>query len=205
EIAACNSKRARARLRIATETEQRRSTSIGPLAYCHCVPNQSCSSPRKTMSSAPQQPTYIIPPPTGPNWKTPLLVGILVLLGASSIFQFVQLDRVRTESRNDMAKLTAEFNAAMEKMRLDSSEEVRRSRQRVEELQGALAQSRRAAQQAVGQAKIDAQKRVEMLQDKVASEQAAQQQAIAAVKQSTDTAIASVSTDVGTVKTDLGN
>jgi hypothetical protein len=157
------------------------------------------------MSSTPQQPTYIIPPPTGPNWKTPLLVGILVLLAASSIFQFVQLDRARTETRNDMAKLTAEFNAAMEKMRLDSSEEVRRSRQRVEELQGALAQSRRAAQQAVGQAKIDAQKRVEMLQEKVASEQAAQQQAIAAVKQSSETAIASVSTDVGAVKTDLGN
>jgi chromosome segregation ATPase len=157
------------------------------------------------MSSAPQQPTYIIPPPTGPNWKTPLLVGILVLLGASSIFQFVQLDRARTETRNDMAKLTAEFNAAMEKMRLDSSEEVRRSRQRVEELQASLAQSRRAAQQAVGQAKIDAQKRVEMLQEKVATEQAAQQQAIAAVKQSSETAIASVSTDVGAVKSDLGN
>ena len=159
------------------------------------------------MGSAPQtqQPTYIIPPPSGPNWKTPLLIGILVLLAASNIFLFVQLDHVRTDNKNDMAKLTTEVNAAMEKMRLDSSEEVRRSKQRVEELQAALAQSRRAAQAAVGQAKIDAQKRVEMLQEKVASEQAAQQQAIAAVKQSTDTAIANVSTDVGNVKTDLGN
>ena len=153
----------------------------------------------------PQQPTYIIPPPSGPNWKTPVLIGILVLLAASNIFLFVQLDHVRTDNKNDMAKLTTEVNAAMEKMRLDSSEEVRRSKQRVEELQSALAQSRRAAQAAVGQAKIDAQKRVEMLQDKVASEQAAQQQAIAAVKQSADTAIANVSTDVGNVKTDLGN
>jgi len=159
------------------------------------------------MGSAPQtqQPTYIIPPPSGPNWKTPVLIGILVLLAASNIFLFVQLDHVRTDNKNDMAKLTTEVNAAMEKMRLDSSEEVRRSKQRVEELQAALAQSRRAAQAAVGQAKIDAQKRVEMLQEKVASEQAAQQQAIAAVKQSTDTAIANVSTDVGNVKTDLGN
>lgn len=157
------------------------------------------------MSSTPQQPTYIIPPPSGPNWKTPLLVGILVLLVASNIFLFVQLDHARTENKTDMAKLTTELNAAMEKMRLDSSEEVRRSTRRVEELQAALAQSRRAAQVAVGQAKIDAQNRVQMLQDKVASEQAAQQQAITAVKQSADTAIANVSTDVGTVKSDLGN
>jgi chromosome segregation ATPase len=160
------------------------------------------------MSSTPQQPTYIIPPPSGPNWKTPLLIGILVLLVASNIFLFVQLDHLRADNRNDMAKLTTQFNAAMERMRLDSSEEVRRSRQRVEELQAALAQSRHAAQVAVGQAKVDAQKRVEMLQEKVATEQVAQQQAIAAVKQSADTAntqIASVSTDVGTVKTDLGN
>ena len=55
------------------------------------------------MSSTSQQPTYIIPPPAGPNWKTPLLIGILVLLIASNIFLFVQLGRVRTDSRSDMA------------------------------------------------------------------------------------------------------
>lgn len=160
------------------------------------------------MSSSPQQPTYIIPPPSGPNWKMPLLVGILILLVISNIFLFVQLDHVRTDNKNDMAKMTQEFNTAMEKMRLDSSEEVRRSRERVESLQSALAQSRRAADMAVGQAKVDAEKRVQMLQDRVASEQAAQQQAINAVKQTADTAttqIQSVSSDVGTVKTDVQN
>lgn len=160
------------------------------------------------MSSTPQQPTYIIPPPSNPNWKTPLLIGILVLLVASNIFLFVQLDHVRTDNKNDMAKLTTEFKAAMERMQLESSEEVRRSTHRVEELKDELAQSRRAAQAAVGQAKVDAEKRVQSLQEKVASEQAAQEQAIASVKQTADTAttqIASVSTDVGTVKTDLGN
>ncbi len=158
--------------------------------------------------SSPQQPTYIIPPPTSPNWKTPLLAGVLVLLAASNIFLFVQLDHARTESKNDMSKLTQQFNGAIEKMRIDSSEEVQRSSKRVEALQGALAQSRRAAQVAVGQAKIDAQKRVDMLQERVASEQQAQQQAIASVKQTADTAstqIASVSTDVGAVKTDVAN
>jgi chromosome segregation ATPase len=160
------------------------------------------------MSSSPQQPTYIIPPPAAANWKTPLLVGILVLLVASNIFLFVQLDHVRTDGRNEMAKLTTQFNASMEKMRIDSSEEVQRSARRVESLQSALAQSRRAADQAVGQAKIDAQKRVETLQERVAAEQAAQKQAIDAVKQSADTAntqIANVSSDVGNVKTDVQN
>ncbi len=93
-------------------------------------------------------------------------------------------------------------------MKLDSSEAVQQSTRRVEALQGELAQSRRAAQMAVGQAKVDAQRRVQSLQDKVAQEQAAQQQAITAVKQTADTAttqIASVSTDVGTVKTDVQN
>ena len=97
------------------------------------------------MSSSPQQPTYIIPPTSSPNWKTPVLVGILVILAAAVVFLFVQLDHVRAENKNDMAKLTNEMNAAMERMRIDSSEEVRRSTERVKDLQNALAQSRRAA------------------------------------------------------------
>jgi chromosome segregation ATPase len=155
-----------------------------------------------------QQPTYIIPPPSGPNWKTPLLIGVLVLLGGSTIFQFVQLEHVRTDTKADMAKLTSDMNGAIERMRIDSNEEVQRSRQSVEALQGRLAEQRRAAEAAVGQAKVDAQKRVEMLQARVAQEQAVQQQAISQVKQTADTAttqLASVSTDVGTVKTDVQN
>jgi chromosome segregation ATPase len=158
--------------------------------------------------SAPQQPTYIIPPPSSPNWKTPVLIGILVLLAASNIFLFVQLDHVRTDSRADMTKLTQEVNNAMEKMRIDSSAEVQRSTRRVEDLQSALRQSQRAAAAAVGQAKVDAERRVQDLQSKVSAEQAAQQQAITAVKQTADTAttqIASVTSDVGNVKSDVQN
>lgn len=153
-----------------------------------------------------QQPTYIIPPPSGPNWKTPVLIGALVLLGASTIFQFVQLERVRTETKADMTKLTSDMNGAIERMRIDSNEEVQRSRKSVDDLQSRLAQQRRAAEAAVGQAKIDAQKRVEMLQARVAQEQAAQAAAINTVKQTADTAttqLASVSSDVGNVKTDV--
>jgi chromosome segregation ATPase len=160
------------------------------------------------MSSAPQQPTYIIPPPSNPNWKTPVLVGVLVLLAATNIFLFVQLEHLRTDSKNEMAKLSTDLSTAMEKMRIDSNEQVQRSRRTVEDLQERLAEQRRAAAQAVGQAKVDAQRRVEDLQQRVSQEQAQQEQAINAVKQTADTAttqLASVSTDVGNVKTDVQN
>jgi len=154
--------------------------------------------------STPQQPTYIIPSPSGPNWKTPALLGVLGLLIASNIFLFVQLNHLRADSSTQVGKL----NATLEQMRLDSSEAVQQSSRRVEALQGELAKSRRAAEMAVGQAKVDAQRRVQTLQQKMADEQAAQAQAINAVKQTADTAttqIATVSTDVGNVKSDVQN
>ncbi|HMF75934.1 MAG TPA: hypothetical protein VK604_09765 [Bryobacteraceae bacterium] len=158
--------------------------------------------------SSPQQPTYIIPPPSGPNWKTPILIGAFVLLAASSVFQYVQLEHLRTDTKADLTKLTADVNASIERMRIDSNEEVKNSRRSVVDLQGRLLAQRRAAEAAVGQAKVDAQKHVQVLQEKIAQSQAAQAEAISQVKQSAETAntqIATVSTDVGNVKTDVQN
>ncbi len=132
----------------------------------------------------------------------PLLIGSLLLLLGSNIYLFVQLDHMRADNRNEVAKLSS----AIDQMKVDSSAAVQQSAQRVQALQSELSRSRRAAEQAVGQAKIDAQRRVESLQNRVTQEQAAQQQAIAAVKQTADTTttqLASVTTDVGTVKTDV--
>jgi chromosome segregation ATPase len=160
------------------------------------------------MSTNAQQPTYIIPPPSSPNWRMPLLIGVIVLLAASNIYLFTQVERVKTDNKNEMAKLSADLTGAIEKMRIDSSAAVQHSRQTIDTLQSQLREQRRAAERAVGQAKVDAQKRVEMLQTQVANEQAQQQQAINAVKQTADTAttkLADVSTDVGTVKTDVQN
>jgi chromosome segregation ATPase len=156
------------------------------------------------MSSNPQQPTYIIPPPSGANWKTPLLVTILLLLVASNVYLYIQVDRIRTDSRTEMAKLTADLNGAIEKMRIDSSEAIARAHHSVEELQARLEAERRAARTAVGEARIEAEQRVQALQSQLASEQ----QAIAAVKQATETAttqLQGVSTDVNNVKGDLQN
>ena len=158
------------------------------------------------MSTTPQQPTYIIPPPSGPNWKTPLLIVVVLLLAASNIYLYMQMEHLRADTRTEMTKMSQEVNGTVERLRLDSSAAVQRSQKRVETLQSELSRSQRAATKLVGQAKVDAERQVATLQQKVAAEQAAQQQAIAAVKQTADTAttqLATVSTDVATTKTQL--
>lgn len=153
--------------------------------------------------SAPQQPTYIIPSPTAPNWRTPVLIGVILLLIATNIYLFVQLDHLRADSRTEMANLRADVSGQLDKLRLDSSEAVQRAHRSVESLTAQLEQQRREANQAVGQAKIDAQRRYEALQGRLADEQAAEQQAINAVKQNSDEQTTKLNSDLGNVKTDV--
>ena len=130
-------------------------------------------------------------------------MGILVLLVASNVYLFTQIEHLKTESKNEMARLSADLNNSVQQLRIESSASVQHSRQTVDELQAQLREQRRAAERQVGQAKIEAQKKVETLEAKVAAEQQQEQQAIQQVKQTADTAttkIADVSTDVGTVE-----
>jgi hypothetical protein len=160
------------------------------------------------MSTTPQQPSYIIPPPEGPNWKTPLTIGAFVLLAAFNIYLFTQLEHLRNDTKTEMTKLNADLSASVDQMRIESSASVRQATKRVQAMQEQLEEQRMAANKAVGQAKVDAQRKVALLQTQVQAEQARQQQAIDNVKQTADTAttkLDSVSSDVGVVKTDLGN
>lgn len=153
--------------------------------------------------SAPQQPTYIIPSPSAPNWRTPVLIGILILLIATNIYLFVQVEHLRADSRTDMAKLRDDVTNQLEKLRINSSEEVQRAHRSVEALTADLDRQRREANQAVGQAKVDAQRRYEALQGRLAQEQQAEQQAINAVKQNSDEQTSKLNSDLGNVKTDV--
>lgn len=158
------------------------------------------------MSTAPQQPTYIIPPPAGANWKTPLLIVVIFLLAGFNLYLYLQLGHLRTDTKTAMDKMSQEMSITVERLRADSSEAVQKSQRRVEALQGELSRSQRSARQLVGQAKVDAEQRVATLQDKIASEQAVQQQALSAVKATADTAttrLANVSTDVQNTKSQL--
>jgi|SwirhisoilCB3_FD_contig_51_5026225_length_1059_multi_3_in_0_out_0_1 chromosome segregation ATPase len=159
------------------------------------------------MSTTPQQPSYIIPPPEGPNWKTPLIIGAFLLLVAFNVYLYMQMEHLRNDTKAEMAKLGSDLSATVEQIRIDSNASVRQATKRVQGVQEQLEEERRAANRAVGQAKIDAQRKVDQLQKQVQTEQVRQQQAIEQVKQTADTAstkLDSVSTDVGTVKTDLG-
>jgi chromosome segregation ATPase len=160
------------------------------------------------MSTTPPQPTYIIPPPQAPNWKTPLLVGGLALLVIFNIFLYVQLEHLRSDTKTELSKLSSNLSATVEQIRIESSASVQQASKRVQTLQEALDHQRLAADRAVGQAKIDAQRKVDSLQQQVQSEQQKQAQAIDAVKQNADlttTKLTNVGTDLGNVKTDLTN
>lgn len=157
-------------------------------------------------TNAQPQPTYIIPPPSTPNWKTPALLVVILLLIASNIYLYTQVKQVRADNQAQLAKLSTEINGTLEQMRVDSSAAVQNSRRTVTALQDQLRAERRAASREVGQAKIDAENRVSQLQSQVSQAQAQQAAAITAVKESADTAntkIASVSTDVQANKTQL--
>jgi hypothetical protein len=84
------------------------------------------------MSSSQTTPTYIIPSPAAPNWRTPLLIGVLVLLAATNIFLFVQLDHLKTENRTEMTRMHDDLNATIQRIQMASSEQLQRSRRTLE-------------------------------------------------------------------------
>ena len=46
-------------------------------------------------------PTFRVPEPHGPNWKTPLVAGALIVLAGANVYLYTQIDRTRT----DIAKM----------------------------------------------------------------------------------------------------
>jgi hypothetical protein len=155
-----------------------------------------------------QQPTYVIPPPASPNWKTPAVVGALILLFASNVYLYTQIEHLKTDSKNDMAKLSTDLNQSINQLRMDNSAAVQHSKRTVETLQEQLEKQRVAAAREVGAAKVDAENKVAQLEQKVSAEQQKQQAILSQVKQTADTTstkLNDVSTDVGTVKTDVAH
>jgi ribosomal protein L17 len=135
------------------------------------------------------------------------MVGAFLLLVIFNVYLYVQMEHLRSETKSEMGKLSSDLAATVEQVRIDSSASVRQATKRVQAMQEQLEEQRLAADRAVGQAKVDAQRKVELLQKQVQNEQTKQQEAIAQVKQTADTAttkLNDVSTDVGNVKTDLG-
>jgi len=153
-------------------------------------------------------PTYTVPEPHGPNWKTPLVAAALIALVAANVYLYVQIDHTRT----DMAKMRESILTEISNLRDASSVSTQSQKQRIETLKEELEQARHQASMSASQAKAEATARAEQLAKKLEVEQAKVQQQvsseISAVKEQATTAnarIAEVNTDVGNVRTQVAS
>ncbi|HSM78994.1 MAG TPA: hypothetical protein VLT57_15255 [Bryobacteraceae bacterium] len=144
-------------------------------------------------------------PSGGSGWKIPaLFVAVIALIG-SNVFQYVQLDHIRTDATKSRDALIEEIA----KIREASSVTYQTNRRNVEALQQRLEEQRRLASQAAGQARQDALKSIDETRQKLEAAQAKQQALvntqISEVKQSTDSKLTAVNTDITGVKTDVAS
>ena len=156
------------------------------------------------MSSTPIYPAQ----PSGSGTKTAVVAGALVALVAANIYLYVQV----TGLRADLAKFQETTQTEITGLRDTSSVTSASNRRHIETLKSELAEARRQASLAAGQAKVEAVAKAEQLAKRLSDQQAAQQAQVNSqlteVKQATSTAnakIADVSGDVSTVKTQVAS
>lgn len=171
----------------------------------------SSINPAPTPTPQPEQtPKYIIDQPhsNGSGMKFAILFGIVLALGAATVYLYTQLNDTKAELTKTRDALLGEIDKVREAGSL-SSQSHRRT---TEVLKEQLDAARKQASQAAGQAKVDAIKRSEELAAKLEKEQQKQGAALKAdiskVEESATTAnskIGEVSTEVGTVKTEVAS
>jgi F0F1-type ATP synthase membrane subunit b/b' len=149
--------------------------------------------------------TYQAPPPSGSSgMKTAILTGAIVAMLAANVYLYIELDRLRT----DMAKFRESVLTEITNLRETSSVTNQTARRHIDSLKEDLENARRQANTMASQAKAEALKKADQIQQQLEAEQRKQQQQVAAelsqVRQSADTQIAAVNTDVTGVKSQLG-
>lgn len=153
-------------------------------------------------------PMYPAQPPSGSGTKTAVVAGALVALVAANIYLYVQV----TGLRADLAKFQETTQTEITGLRDTSSVTTAANRRHLETLKTELAEARRQASQAAGQAKVEAVAKAEQLSRKLAEQQAAQERQMTSqiheVQQVASTAnakIADVSGDVTNVKSQVAS
>lgn len=147
-------------------------------------------------------------PSSGGGFKIPVLFGAVLALVGSSVYQYIQMDKMKTEISKTKESLLQEIASAKE----TSAVSAQTAQRRVEALKGDLAAAQSRANSQVGQARIDAQKHADELASKLQSEQ---QKASAALKTEigvvsaanleTSAKVGEVKTEVGVVKSEVDN
>jgi hypothetical protein len=160
----------------------------------------------------PMPPSFVVPgtapPPPGGGIKFPILFGAVLALVGSNVYQYVQMDKMKTEISKTKESLLTEIASAKE----TSAVTAQTSSRRVDSLKADLAAAQHRADSLVGQAKLEAQKHADEVAARLQSEQ---QKASAALKGEisqvsaanleTEAKVSAVKTDVGAVKTEVDN
>lgn len=153
-------------------------------------------------------PSYTEPPQTRSGLATPLVAGALIALVAANIYLYVQVDRLRTDLAKTHDAMMTELSNLRDASSVNSAAQMRHIETLKAELATAREQARDDARNMSSQAKQAATARAEQLAKQLEAEQAKAQQQVASelsdVKQSataTNSKIADVSTDVGTLRT----
>jgi len=157
-------------------------------------------------------PTPNYEPPQRSGLMTALVAGALIVLAGVNIYLYLQIDRLRTDTTANVAKMRESILSELGSLRDASSVNTASQSQRIENLKAELANAQNQSRTLSSQAKAEAVARAEQLTKQLENEQAKMQQQvsteISGVRQSAETAntkIADVSTDVGAVKTNLAS
>jgi septal ring factor EnvC (AmiA/AmiB activator) len=137
---------------------------------------------------------------------TALVAGALIALLAANIYLYVQIDHVRA----DLTKTQDKISTDIANLRDSSSVTVAAQQRHLEALKEELASAREQARTMSSQAKVEAQAHADVLAKQIQAEEAQMNRKVTSqisdVQQQTTAAnakIADVSTDVGTVKTQV--
>lgn len=134
-----------------------------------------------------------------------ILFGAVIALIAANIFLYLQIDGLKQQ----LAKVQDSLLTEVGRVRESGSVSTAAARKNIEDLQTKLAEAKKEANQAAGQAKIDATKKAEELTRQLADQQKAatqqMQSQITKVEETASTKIGQVSSDVSTVRTEVAS
>jgi hypothetical protein len=137
-----------------------------------------------------------------------VLFGLVIALIAGNAYQFYKLNSVE----KDLGATREALSGEIAKLRDSETLSAQTHQRTAEQLREQLAEARKQASAAAGQAKVDAIRRSEELASRLSQEQAkAQQETNAQITQvkevasTANTKIGEVSNEVGTVKTDVAS
>lgn len=159
----------------------------------------------------PLPPSLTNPPASSSNgggggFKIPILFGAVLALVGSSVYQYVEMDKMKTELTKTKESLLQEIASAKE----TSAVSAQTSQRRVESLKSDLVAAQQRASSLAGEARVEAQKhadeiaaRLQNEQQKTAAALKGEIKEVSAANAETVAKVGEVKSEVGSVKTEV--